>query len=87
MANFLPLERIYKLNHPSALEAQVEDKRTWREGMHPLKAKPVQWTAMDVLAAFANARGWMTAKAGRPDIHRAGNASEFGEVADSRNCR
>lgn len=33
------------------------------------------WTAMDILVAFANARSWVTAKAGRPDVHRAGNAS------------
>jgi hypothetical protein len=30
---------------------------------------------MDILTAFANYKGWVTAKAGRPDIHRAGNAS------------
>lgn len=76
VASFLPLERIYKLNHPSALEVPVEDKRTWREGIQPPKAKLIQWTAMDILTAFANSRGWLTAKAGRPDIHRAGNASE-----------
>lgn len=29
---------------------------------------------MDVMVAYANLRGWQTAKAGRPDIHRAGNA-------------
>jgi len=32
---------------------------------------------MDVLTAYANAKGWVTAKAGRPDVHRAGNASAF----------
>jgi len=30
---------------------------------------------MDLLTAFAMLKGWVTAKAGRPDIHRAGNAS------------
>ena len=30
---------------------------------------------MDILVAFADIKGWVTAKAGRPDIHRAGNAS------------
>jgi hypothetical protein len=34
------------------------------------------WTAMDVLTAYADKRGWVTAKAGRPDVGRAGNASE-----------
>lgn len=31
---------------------------------------------MDILIAYANVKGWVTAKAGRPDIHRAGNASK-----------
>lgn len=31
---------------------------------------------MDILTAYANLKGWVTAKAGRPDIHRAGNASK-----------
>lgn len=35
----------------------------------------MEWTAMDILTAYANSKGWLTAKAGRPDIHRAGNAS------------
>jgi hypothetical protein len=39
------------------------------------KEKLFTWTAMDILVAFANAKGWVTAKAGRPDVHRAGNAS------------
>jgi hypothetical protein len=39
------------------------------------KEKLLTWTAMDILVAFASIRGWVTAKAGRPDIHRAGNAS------------
>jgi len=30
---------------------------------------------MDVLTAYAGAKNWVTAKAGRPDINRAGNAS------------
>ena len=32
---------------------------------------------MDVLVAYANQKGWMTAKAGRPDVNRAGNARKF----------
>lgn len=35
------------------------------------------WTAMDVLVSYATLKGWVTAKAGRPDINRAGNASEY----------
>lgn len=36
----------------------------------------LEWTAMDILTAYADARGWVTAKAGRPDVHRAGNSSK-----------
>jgi hypothetical protein len=32
---------------------------------------------MDVLVAYANQKGWVTAKAGRPDTNRAGNAREL----------
>jgi len=32
------------------------------------------WTAMDILTAYATKKGWVTAQAGRPDVHRAGNA-------------
>lgn len=76
ISQLLPLERVYNLSHPVSSEVPVEDKRTWREGMQPPKPKPAQWTAMDILTAYANVKGWVTAKAGRPDVHRAGNASE-----------
>ena len=32
---------------------------------------------MDILTAYANKKGWVTAKAGRPDVNRAGNASTW----------
>ena len=32
---------------------------------------------MDVLTAYAEKKGWVTAKAGRPDVGRAGNSSKF----------
>ncbi|KAG6814126.1 hypothetical protein H0H92_002121 [Tricholoma furcatifolium] len=72
----LPLERVYGLEHPSLSAPPVIDKRTWREGMRPesVENKPIVWTAMDVLVAYANLKKWVTAKAGRPDTHRAGNA-------------
>jgi hypothetical protein len=38
---------------------------------------------MDVLTAYADKKGWVTAKAGRPDIGRAGNSSK---IAYTRNC-
>ena len=74
IAQIFPLEKTYRLNHPAATESAIEDKRTWREGMPLPKPKLLQWTAMDILIAHANSRGWVTAKAGRPDIYRAGNA-------------
>jgi hypothetical protein len=78
-AELLPLEQIFRLAHPGQAELDVEDKRTWRDGGRTgiNKAKEVPWTAMDLLIAYADAKGWVTAKAGRPDIHRAGNASAF----------
>jgi len=40
---------------------------------------------MDVLIAYAGAKNWVTAKAARPDINRAGNAGEC--AFRSRGCR
>ncbi|KAI0931779.1 hypothetical protein AcW2_000590 [Taiwanofungus camphoratus] len=76
-AQLLPLERMYNLIHPSATAPLVEDKRTWREEMRPrqqARQGQVLWTAMDILTAYATKKGWVTAKAGRPDVNRAGNA-------------
>ncbi|KAH8120014.1 P-loop containing nucleoside triphosphate hydrolase protein [Phellopilus nigrolimitatus] len=77
---YLPLEKILKLQHPAKKDTIAEDKRTWRKGMRPtgegmqLRAEAeLTWTAMDVLTAFAEMKGLITAKAGRPDINRAGN--------------
>ena len=81
-ANLLPLERIFALIHPNVASDPTQDKRTWREGMTgpPSGTTKVQtWTAMDMLVAHANAKGWVTAKAARPDVHRAGNHSELGD--------
>lgn len=78
---FLPLEKIFALQHPAEKEALVEDKRTWRAGMQPssklLGSTSRTWTAMDLLTAFAEKKGWITAKAGRPDVNRAGNFGTF----------
>ncbi|KAI0274993.1 hypothetical protein BC834DRAFT_850618 [Gloeopeniophorella convolvens] len=76
-ANLLPLEKALGLIHPSASSPPAEDKRTWRDGMSRVNAPQVQekaWTAMDIMTAYAEKRGWITAKAGRPDVNRAGNA-------------
>ena len=82
-ARLLPLEKVLGLAHPSLSSPPPEDKRTWREGMRPSASagaseppqKELVWTAMDILTAYANKKGWVTAKAGRPDVNRAGNAS------------
>ncbi|KAL0569500.1 hypothetical protein V5O48_012468 [Marasmius crinis-equi] len=73
-SQLLPLEEIFGLTHPNAHDTPEEDKRTWREGMKRPDPKPTLWTAMDILVAYANKKAWLTAKAGRPDINRAGNA-------------
>ncbi|KAI9444873.1 P-loop containing nucleoside triphosphate hydrolase protein [Lactarius indigo] len=76
-AQLLPLEDILGLVHPSVASPPPEDKRTWRGGMRRPQSSQTQdktWTAMDLMTAYANKRGWVTAKAGRPDVNRAGNA-------------
>ncbi|THH33430.1 hypothetical protein EUX98_g730 [Antrodiella citrinella] len=81
-AQLLPLETVFNLTHPTLSEPQVEDKRTWRVPRPDATAasgwdarlKKLKWTAMDVLTAYALKKGWVTAKAGRPDVMRAGNA-------------
>ena len=91
-ASLLPLEKILGLAHPSLTSPPVEDKRTWRAGMRSPEAhqqqqkdkdKALVWTAMDILTAYANKKGWVTAKAGRPDVNRAGNASACALFRDS----
>ncbi|KAF9225464.1 P-loop containing nucleoside triphosphate hydrolase protein [Gyrodon lividus] len=98
LARLLPLERILGLTHPSlststafAMSAPNADKRTWRPGQHVLTQTKVQsnepkWTANDIMIAYAEKKGWVTAKAGRPDIHRAGNASECFSVLFLHAC-
>jgi hypothetical protein len=76
-AQLLPLEDILGLVHPSVSSPPPEDKRTWREGIRrpqSSQAEEKTWTAMDLMIAYSKKRGWVTAKAGRPDISRAGNA-------------
>ncbi|OCH94706.1 P-loop containing nucleoside triphosphate hydrolase protein [Obba rivulosa] len=77
-AQLLPLERMYGLSHSALSASPVEDKRTWRVGTRPKEAgspsKTPQWTAMDILTAYAEKKCWVTAQAGRPDVNRAGNA-------------
>ncbi|CAE6412949.1 unnamed protein product [Rhizoctonia solani] len=80
VGGIMPIEDIFGVDK-SMLEVEeiVKDKRTWREGMRPpVKQDPSseahKWTALQVMSAYATKRGWITAKAGRPDSMRAGNA-------------
>ncbi|KAJ3928850.1 MAG: P-loop containing nucleoside triphosphate hydrolase protein [Lentinula lateritia] len=73
-AQLLPLEDIFNLPHPRSEEPPITDKRTWRENMERVENVSMYWTAMDILVSFANKKSWVTAKAGRPDFSRAGNA-------------
>ncbi|VDB86571.1 unnamed protein product [Peniophora sp. CBMAI 1063] len=71
----LPLEKALGLDHPSSQDIPAGDKRTWRGNASRREAaKTFTWTAMDVLEAYAEKKGWITAQAGRPDANRAGNA-------------
>ncbi|KAF8640468.1 hypothetical protein AX17_000131 [Amanita inopinata Kibby_2008] len=80
VGNLLPLEHVLKLRHPNISTDAAEDKRTWRYGprIAAETSKPLVWTAMDILVAYADSKDWVTAKAARPDVHRAGNASKIG---------
>ncbi|KAJ1301610.1 hypothetical protein OPQ81_008858 [Rhizoctonia solani] len=80
VGGIMPIEDIFGVDK-SMLEVEevAEDKRTWREGMRPPvrsdnSTEGRKWTALQVMSAYATKRGWMTAKAGRPDSMRAGNA-------------
>ncbi|EJD45742.1 P-loop containing nucleoside triphosphate hydrolase protein [Auricularia subglabra TFB-10046 SS5] len=80
-SQIIPLERILGLTHPSSSMPAPKDKRTWRPGQQERVAAAASeggqtWTAMDIMTAFALKNGWVTAKAGRPDVMRAGNAGE-----------
>jgi len=84
ISQLLPIERILSLTHPSTAVEPVEDKRTWRNGQRggTKGNADLKWTAIDVMTAYADKKGWVTAKAGRPDINRAGNASEHSIFKD-----
>lgn len=54
-----------------------EREQEEREAREKEERRRKQWTAMDVLVAFALKKKWVTAQAARPDTNRAGNYSEF----------
>lgn len=65
-AAHLPLERILALEPPPV---ETGGAATAREG----EAKGAEWTAARILEALAIRHQYKTAKAGRPDLNRAGN--------------
>ncbi|KAH9912144.1 P-loop containing nucleoside triphosphate hydrolase protein [Epithele typhae] len=52
----------------------------------PPPTAPLVWTAMDVLSAHAELKGYATAQVGRPDVNRAGNAGEHREPVRRVRC-
>ncbi|KAI0347817.1 P-loop containing nucleoside triphosphate hydrolase protein [Trametopsis cervina] len=84
-ASLLPVEIILGLTHPTLSQPQAADKRTWRTPRAEAdKGKKAEtWTALDILTAFALKKGWVTAKAGRPDMNRAGNFSEWTGICET----
>ena len=61
LAQRLPLVQLLQLKHPEA-EGQTE------------KDQQLQWSADDICYAWAEKRGFLTARAGRPDVYRAANS-------------
>ncbi|KAK0198849.1 P-loop containing nucleoside triphosphate hydrolase protein [Armillaria mellea] len=80
LSGILPISRISSIpscihfEHPNSKLPMIEDKRTWRNGEKRVVARSTEWTAMEVMSTYADQRGWVTAKAGRMDVNRAGNA-------------
>ena len=78
----MPLEHILPLAPQSVLEREeVIDKRTWREGMVRTSSKDNEDNegvnssikVLDIFERYSIRAGFMTAKAGRPDINRSSN--------------
>ncbi|TPX60128.1 hypothetical protein PhCBS80983_g01995 [Powellomyces hirtus] len=59
LAARVPLDKVLALHHPD--QEDLEDPEMW------------QWSAWKICEAFALQRGFMTARASRPDVYRAAN--------------
>ncbi|BGP15316.1 hypothetical protein JCM10213_002625 [Rhodosporidiobolus nylandii] len=73
----VPLERVLRLRHPDGEEEEgEEDELGLGEFEEPgsKRRKVRTWTTDEILAAYADQQGFITAKVGRPDIYRAGSA-------------
>ncbi|EOQ99751.1 Guanine nucleotide-binding protein-like 1 [Wallemia ichthyophaga EXF-994] len=71
----MPLENILPLAPESVLQKdEKEDKRTWREGMvRTSRREDSNTKTLEILERYSIRAGYMTAKAGRPDVNRASN--------------
>ncbi|CED84549.1 Predicted GTP-binding protein MMR1 [Phaffia rhodozyma] len=72
----MPLERVLGLKHEDEdKEKEMKDKKTWRPGslVRGGRTKEEVWTTGMIMEGWALERGFLTAKAGRPDFNRAGN--------------
>uniref|UniRef100_A0A8C2Z158 Guanine nucleotide-binding protein-like 1 n=1 Tax=Cyclopterus lumpus TaxID=8103 RepID=A0A8C2Z158_CYCLU len=61
-----PFLSVLKLKHPSLLDIKPHQRNEGSEGL--------SWTAWDVCEAWAERRGYKTAKAARNDVYRAANS-------------
>ncbi|GAA5953335.1 hypothetical protein JCM3765_005008 [Sporobolomyces pararoseus] len=72
----LPLEKVLKLKHEDDVEEeQKQEQDEFALEVEPKKTKKEEkgrWTTDELLAAYADQQGFITAKVGRPDIYRAG---------------
>ncbi|KAK6469967.1 guanine nucleotide-binding protein-like 1 [Huso huso] len=73
LAERIPIQELLKLKHPDAEESRLKER----------EAPP--WTAWDICEAWAEKRGYKTAKAARNDVYRAAN-SVLRLAADGRLC-
>ncbi|KAM0746380.1 P-loop containing nucleoside triphosphate hydrolase protein [Meredithblackwellia eburnea MCA 4105] len=84
IAQRMPLERILSLTYPDGEEVEVENKTKKNEFSldddeedfeleEEAPTKKARWTTDAILTAFAQQQGFITAKAARPDLYRAGS--------------
>ncbi|CAB4005480.1 guanine nucleotide-binding -like 1 isoform X1 [Paramuricea clavata] len=65
LAACTPLEKVLKLVHPKVAQAKEDGEDV---------PEDLEWSAWDICDAWAEQRGFHTAKAGRPDTYRAANS-------------
>ncbi|GAA5892459.1 uncharacterized protein JCM6883_007365 [Sporobolomyces salmoneus] len=68
----IPLEKVLKLKHEDEVEEEQKQDEFSLEVSPPKKEEKGRWTTDELLSAYADQQGFITAKVGRPDIYRAG---------------